>query len=400
MRPFVFKSFCRSWLVVMTSIITCRVLGADHQEIGDPASHSGTATGEIFRVIPKLNSPTTLFDHGDPTDFEQYLLELVNRARANPAAEAARLGIDLNKDLPSGTLSPEPKQPLAMHPQLLSAARAHSAWMLDQDVFSHTGANNSSPGARMSAAGYNFVYPGGWGENIAWRGTSAGAFSLKYYVELMHDGLFRSSGHRKNMMNPSFDEAGFGVETGYFLLDGDNWNSAMATEKFAYSSATPGPLVLGVVFRDENSNGSYDPGEGVEGVSVVPGVGNDYAVTSSSGGYAFPATTTGELIVEFSGGELAQPVTRSIMLGVENVKLDLELNSAIPLLISSDSLVGSVSEYEFTFSGPADLQVQVQRSTDFLNWSMVATYILGPDPVTFRDDDPPSGHATYRLFVP
>ncbi|MGI6300562.1 MAG: hypothetical protein ACOX52_05840 [Verrucomicrobiota bacterium] len=42
------------------------------------------------------------FIHGDPTHYEQLMLELVNRARANPVAEADRLGIELNEGLPAG----------------------------------------------------------------------------------------------------------------------------------------------------------------------------------------------------------------------------------------------------------------------------------------------------------
>src|SRR5918997_526202 len=53
-----------------------------------------------------------------PTAYEQYFLELVNRARANPGAEASRLGIDLNQGLSAGTLSNTAKQPLAMNPLL------------------------------------------------------------------------------------------------------------------------------------------------------------------------------------------------------------------------------------------------------------------------------------------
>ena len=44
-----------------------------------------------------------------PSNLEQYMLELMNRARANPSAEAARYGIDLNEGLPAGTISAAPK---------------------------------------------------------------------------------------------------------------------------------------------------------------------------------------------------------------------------------------------------------------------------------------------------
>src|SRR5438552_15691489 len=93
--------------------------------------------GLCLLLILAAAAPVTaqLYSHGDPTAEEQLMLELVNRARANPAAEAARLGIDLNEGLEANTISAEPKQPLAFNPQLIQAARGHSQWMLDHDTF-------------------------------------------------------------------------------------------------------------------------------------------------------------------------------------------------------------------------------------------------------------------------
>ena len=48
------------------------------------------------------------------------------------------------------------------------------------------------------------------------------------------------------------------------------------------------PMLTGVVYNDDNSNGQYDSGEGVAGVTVTVNGGAYYAVTSASGGYAFP----------------------------------------------------------------------------------------------------------------
>ena len=47
------------------------------------------------------------------------MLELINRARMYPAAEAARLGIALNQGLAPGTISTAPKQVLAMNDLLV-----------------------------------------------------------------------------------------------------------------------------------------------------------------------------------------------------------------------------------------------------------------------------------------
>src|ERR1700712_5544630 len=94
--------------------------------------------------------PRRLFSAGYPTNLEQYLVELINRGRANPAAEAARYNVALNEGLAAGTISTPAKQPLAINPFLTDGARGHGQWMLAHNTFSHTGANGSNPGARMS----------------------------------------------------------------------------------------------------------------------------------------------------------------------------------------------------------------------------------------------------------
>ena len=169
-----------------------------------------------------------------PTAFEQYFLELVNRARLDPAAEAARLGIGLNDGLAAGTITTAAKAPLAFNPLLIDAAEAHSAWMLATDTFSHTGANGSSPGDRMAAAGYAFGGSWSWGENISirWGGTQA---ITPAAIDAFHDGLFRSPGHRTNIENAGFREIGIGVQAGEY----QGSNGLTATEDFARSGTRP-----------------------------------------------------------------------------------------------------------------------------------------------------------------
>ena len=61
---------------------------------------------------------------------EQYLLELINRARLDPTAEAQLYGLaDLNRGLPAGSISTAAKQVLAPNEYLNIAARSHSQWM-------------------------------------------------------------------------------------------------------------------------------------------------------------------------------------------------------------------------------------------------------------------------------
>lgn len=228
-----------------------------------------------------LGANSTLYSHGEPTNLEQYQLELVNAARAKPSDEASRLGIDLNKELSPGRISSAPKQPLAFHPKLLEVARGHSDWMLATENFSHTGLNGSTPSQRAEAKGYNFSV----GENIAYLSTS-GTPNLNSYTINTHENLFKSPSHRPNLMDPSFSVVGLGLREGEF----QGLNALMVTQNFSSGgdSIDSGPFLVGVVYNDLNKNGTYDPGEGLPGVRVEPNFGGYHAVTSQSGGYAVP----------------------------------------------------------------------------------------------------------------
>src|SRR5262249_22415918 len=91
-----------------------------------------------------------------PTAVEQYLLERLNDARANPAAYGASIGLDLSGVAPS--------QPLAINALLTSAAQGHSLDMSVNNYFSHYTLNGVDPGGRIAAAGYS---ANTWGESIA-----------------------------------------------------------------------------------------------------------------------------------------------------------------------------------------------------------------------------------------
>jgi serralysin len=48
----------------------------------------------------------------EPSASEQYMLELINRARLNPLGEANLFNLeDLNSELPANTISSDSKQP-------------------------------------------------------------------------------------------------------------------------------------------------------------------------------------------------------------------------------------------------------------------------------------------------
>jgi hypothetical protein len=99
----------------------------------------------------------TQYDSGDPTPAEQQVLEIINRARANPTAEGQRLHIDINEGLSAGqTATPHP--PLAMNKILLGTARAHSQDMYARKYFDHVDPDGHDPYQRMTTAGRSSAF--------------------------------------------------------------------------------------------------------------------------------------------------------------------------------------------------------------------------------------------------
>ncbi|PUA27343.1 MAG: hypothetical protein B0W54_12185 [Cellvibrio sp. 79] len=276
---------------------------------------------ESIQSIELSTTPTAVDVTRQPTAQEVYVLELVNRARFDPPAEAARYGIDLNEGITGAPISADRKSPLAHNLLLIDSARTHSQWMLDQDIFSHTGANNSTPGQRMTAAGY--VFAGQWanGENIAYAGTTASSIDLTDYAARHHEGLFKSPGHRLNILSSNFRELGVGQKQGYFLSNGTNYLSSMLTQNFARTGSNY--FITGVIYNDLNGNEFYNVGEGIPGATVrVNGTAYSAFMT---GAYSIPVTN-GSYDVVISADSLQVDTLYSIQVNGGNVKVDLIKN--------------------------------------------------------------------------
>lgn len=272
------------------------------------------------------------------TIYEQLLLELMNRARLDPAGEAARLGIDLNAGLAPGTISVATKPALAPNNAVATAARNHSQHMINVDKFNHADIGDGTPTSRMTGAGYALT--GSWmtGENIAWTGTT-GTADVNAFTLQIADNLFRSAGHRVNTLNAAFREAGTGVVEGAFKSGLTTYNSVMATENFGLSGTKV--FVSGVAISDRDGDNFYDAGEARANVSVsvtTAGTLDGRDTTEASGGYSV-ATATGTHVVTFSGGGLPSSVSAVVYGGITNVKVDLSNTNEI--LSSATTVLGT-----------------------------------------------------------
>ncbi len=259
-----------------------------------------------------------------PTPHEQYLVELINRARAAPAQEARRFDIELNEGLPADTLKDEPRQPLAVNPRLTQAARRHSEWLLMAGTFSHEGQGGSTPEQRIRQAGYALQPPWFQAENIGWFGTT-GHLDRDEAIREVHKSLFLDEGiegrtHRQALLEPRLRELGAGVAWGQF----QGMQGGMATTDFAVSGGSV--FLTGVAYRDRvRADRFYTPGEGLGGVTVTATRAGDaksfHTRTWPSGGYSL-ALPPGRYTVTAEGEALGRVERTDVQIGQQNVKLD------------------------------------------------------------------------------
>ena len=266
---------------------------------------------------------------------EQYMLELINRMRENPAAE---LPILLNSGDASVDSALEyfnvnrtvlqnqwnnlvPAPPLAWNDNLALAARNHNQAMLSAGVQSHQVAGEASLGNRITSAGY-----ANWsslGENIYAYADSIFAAHAAFAIDWGNTstGIQDPPGHRLNIMSTGFRDIGIGVldapassALGPLLITQDFGN------RFSYGN----PFLLGVVYNDANVNGFYDQGEGLSGVSltVTGSSGTSNATTTAFGGYQLQLGA-GSYTITASGGGLFAPITRDVTIGSSNVRVNL-----------------------------------------------------------------------------
>jgi uncharacterized protein YkwD len=143
-----------------------------------------------------------------PDTWEQRLLELINASRAVVGAG-----------------------PLSFEPELQAAADKHTHWMLETDIFSHTGAGGSSPFQRMGEEGYDYRSAA---ENIAYISGSSAAVLDEADVVQLHNNLMNSPGHQANLLNANYTEVGLGLEQG----DYGGHAAVFVTEEFGQPSAS------------------------------------------------------------------------------------------------------------------------------------------------------------------
>jgi len=374
------------------------------QRIDRPAVAAAASAGATDRSTGAslLSVPTEQYSHGDPTAQEQYILELINRARANPREEGVRLimtndaGVrgafnyfNIDTALVRAQFASYPSRPpLAFNAKLIAAARRHTADMLLNDFQGHVGTDGSAFDQRIREAGYTSYTA--LGENVAGYALNLWYGHVGFNVDWGNPDL----GHRHNIMNfgdadQIFTEFGVGVHVMQTNPPQGKVGPVIITEEFARNS--DGPFLLGVVYNDVNTNGFYDVGEGLSGVRVMPSSGTYYAYTSTSGGYAIPVKSAGSsFTVTFSQGPLASSYTRTVTIsGGQNVKIDLAPTStpaAVTVIRPAAGGIATGDTIRFTWRrpGPAIERYHLMVATDSLMTSLVVNDSTLTDTTTTR----------------
>jgi hypothetical protein len=165
-----------------------------------------------------------------PTAFEQEMLELINRARANPAGEfdliitnqANATGVTNDVTLALNFFGVDlalfktqmatfgPVAPLAWSDALNIAANAHSSVMIAQDTQAHELPGELGLGARITAAGYSWSTIG---ENIFAFATTPEQAHAGFVVDWGPGpgGMQTPAGHRNTILSSNYTEIGIGV---------------------------------------------------------------------------------------------------------------------------------------------------------------------------------------------
>ncbi|HWB14452.1 MAG TPA: DUF4214 domain-containing protein [Pirellulales bacterium] len=301
---------------------------------------------------------------------EEYLLELINQMRTDPADELPLL---LNSTDPNvidalnyfqvdttllaqqwATLSPVP--PLAYNDNLATSALNHSELMNQLDQQSHQLPGEADLLPRVTNAGYP---ASSVGENIYAYVSDVFEAHAAFAIDWGNGpgGMQSPPGHRDNIMASDFRDVGLGIVDGGG--PGKTTGPVQVTEDFGSQTNPGNPYLVGAVFMGIAYSLS---GEGT-GQVTSNGMANVTvtAVSTANSSVTFTTTTTaaggyqlqlpaGTYAVTFSGGGLAANVVKTVSLGADNALLNVGSSSETPLPTSSVTPLPTTSPVSFTVS--------------------------------------------------
>ncbi len=348
----------------------------------------------LLVLAPALSAQTTAewvyhktADGLHPDGNEQQLVWLMNRARANPAAEGLFLTNSGDTGINSGIsffqISPTqirnefaaiPAQPPASFDRrLYDASRTHSLDLIARDAQDH-----ENQFTRITASGF------------VWNSANVSVFSYSKSALDAHgalnidwgyprppggDGMQAGRGHRAAIMS---NQSTLLTNVGFALVAESNPGTDVGPFVFsgAYCSASNAAthsnrFLVGTVWKDLNGNSRYDAGEGLNQVRVQPDSGPWHAITGLAGGWAIPVSTAATYTLTFSGPPLINPLMRTATVGSSSVLADVKISpSAVPFALGVRAGAGGQLVLEWS-GGTPPYQVQRSPSLSSGSWTNV-----------------------------
>jgi hypothetical protein len=357
-----------------------------------PRHHlSNQTTSRLAGRAARRSFPSSHFDQLEPrtlfyswTAQEVYFAELVNRARANPAAEATRLGIDLSAGLTSAEQALlVSKFPLTLNAALTTSTRMHSADMAAHNFFDHI--NLGGGDATLRAHFQN--YQGTAGENIG------GGYDT---IDALYRSWMGTPDERRNILSLyttfdstyRYDDLGFGVAAN---VPGAAFTSYYTADFGNPTPATRRSNLTGVVFTDTSGDNFYTIGEGLANIRIDAYTGSNTSVapvatytTDAAGNYQFPLTN-GSYTVVFTRTSDNFRVAKTVTVSGVNVKLDAKASELAPL----------PDDYPNAGQWSQAAAVTVDPATG--NGALTGAIIVSGDSDLFTFTAPRSGAATISL---
>ena len=147
-------------------------------------------------------------------DLQGYLVwQRINEARSNPRAALERLRIPVEQARAAlgddAWILEEGLPPLALNPQLTSAASLHGRDMFTRLYYSHVNPEGAGPMERIAAAGYQAVRENETLAILIFSNYVELKLAVDFMIDtMMRDELVATPGVSRNIFSPEFSEAG------------------------------------------------------------------------------------------------------------------------------------------------------------------------------------------------
>lgn len=334
------------------------------------------------------SSGAEIYSIGEPSDAEQYYVELLNQSRLRPLASIDEMPRIVHEDvrpfirdrtqwyIDNGCASTT-AQPLAINADLMKSAELHSRDLIDSVTRGHVSSQDPPPpfspgdnlGNRLNAINSDFI-AFTISENV---GYSASVVDLQHAQFVFDSGLYKSplsacfsedfsvfadvlsmhnpASHHLNILFPGSSIVGVGIEQGdsnshqFITVDFAGFANHSIADLFGVEMHR-GAYLTGVVYDDLNEDRRYSLGEGLGGIEVsVPSLGRT-AITASAGGWSIPVDEDGIYVVTFTGDAVGDHMTIGQISMSQNTKVDY---------IALDEPSSDLLEGDFNLDGQVDI---------------------------------------------